>query len=496
MTAMLLAFDIGTTGNKAALVDGQTGGVVGSATASYPTRYTEDGGAEQSPDDWWRSVGDACRELRERQPEAWKRIAAVACGGMMNGVVLTDARGNALRDAILHADVRSAPQCRHLEAALGREAIWTATANRPDCHLTLPKVMWLRENEPDVLDAAAFVVQAKDYVAGRLTGVAGVTDPSDASLTGAFDVKNRVWATDVWEAAGLPTRLLPTVIPSTQIIGKVTADAARHTGLTAGTPVVTGGGDGACATAGSGVAPNEAYLYLGGTAWIGLNAAAPLPDSRLSAYCNLDDERLTVIGTAQSAGSSLEWCARTFGQAAPGDLDALAATVPPGARNLFFLPYLQGERAPLWDSEARGIFFGLATHHGPPELFRAVLEGVGFALSSILDVFDASGHALPELRLLGGGANSALWRAILGAIFDRRLLTVADVSAATSRGAAMAAGVGVGVFSSWRDARACVQIVRDDAPNPALAAAYPPRAAFFRTLYPALAERFAALTRL
>ncbi|MDQ2800315.1 MAG: FGGY-family carbohydrate kinase, partial [Armatimonadota bacterium] len=328
-----------------------------------------------------------------------------------------------------------------------------------DCHLTLPKMLWLRAHEPEVLDAAAFVVQAKDYVVGRLTSVVGLSDPSDASLTGAFDVARRVWASDLWQAAGLNPRLLPVVVPSAQIVGQVTLEAASATGLTAGTPVVMGGGDGACATAGSGVAPGEAYNYLGGTSWIGLNADAPLYDPRLSNYCSLD-QRVTVFGTVQAAGSSLEWFAGTLGEADPAALDISARDVPPGARNLFFLPYLQGERAPLWDSNARGVFFGLATHHQQADLYRAVLEGVGFALRSIVDVFVENGHALPALRLLGGGAKSELWRSILVNIYARRLRTVADVSAATSLGAAMAAGVGAGLFASWDDARRLVRIAR------------------------------------
>lgn len=492
---MLLAFDIGTTGNKAALVDPRTGSVVGSALSAYPTRYTPDGGAQQEPQDWWRSVSETCRTLRERYPQAFSRVQGIGVSGMMNGVVLIDGYGHALRPAILHADVRSVPQCRVWERAQGREAIFQATANRADPHLTLPKMLWLQEHEPDILRRAAYVVQAKDYIVGCLTGTWGITDPSDASLTGAFDVGGRTWARDVWHGAGLPLSLLPGVVPSAQVVGSVTDDAAQWTGLPTGIPVVMGGGDGACATAGAGVGVGEAYCYLGGTSWIGLRAPVPLYDLRLSNYCALDDA-VTVFGTVQCAGSSVEWLAGLLGHASHADLDILASAVPPGARNLFFLPYLQGERAPLWDADARGVFFGLATHHGRAEVGRATLEGVGFALRSILDVFADNGHALPSLRVLGGGAKSALWRRVLAGIFGRELQTVADVSAATSCGAAMAAGIGVGLYASWNDAYAQVGIAHAEAPDSTLVAAYAPRAAFFQSLYPALQERFAALQEL
>ena len=494
MSETLLAFDLGTTGNKAALVDAATGRVLDSETVPYPTRYTEDGGAEQSPDAWWQSAVSACRALTARRPAEMAQVAAIGCGGMMNGVVLVDAAGQALRDAIIHADVRSAPQCRRLEHEIGRAALRAATANRPDPHLTLPKIRWLRDHEPEILRRAAWVVQAKDFLAGRLTGVWGLTDPSDASLTGAFDVASRRWADDVWTGAGLEARLLPHVVPSSQIIGGVTPEAARATGLLSGTPIVMGGGDAACATAGAGVALGEGYNYLGGTSWIGLSAAAPLDDERLSNYCNLDAS-VTVYGTTQAAGSSVEWLGGLFGEQHAA-LDAQAAVVPPGARDLFFLPYLQGERAPLWDSDARGVFFGLASHHGRADLYRAVLEGVTFALSSILDVFAENGHPLPTMRLLGGGAKSALWRTVLGGVYGRQLWTVVDVSAATSLGAAMAAGVGIGLYPNWAATRRLVTVAREDAPDPALVAAYAPRTAFFHTLYPALQHCFAALAHL
>lgn len=492
---MLLSFDIGTTGNKAALVDPSTGQVVGAALAAYGTIYTPGGGAEQEPDDWWQSVAAACRELNSRCPGEMARVTAIGCGGMMNGVVLIDAQGVALRPAIIHADTRSAPQCRALEQSLGREAVFRATANRPDPHLTLSKMLWLKDNEPQTLARAAFVVQAKDYIAGRLTGAWGITDPSDASLTGAFNVSARHWATDLWQAAGLSASLLPAVVPSTDIIGRVTADAAAWTGLPQGVPVVMGGGDGACATAGSGVARGNAYCVLGGTSWVGLRTDTPLDDSRLSSYCSLDDT-ITAFGTVQSAGSSVEWLASLLGSQSPSALDSLAAEVPPGARDLFFLPYLQGERAPLWDTDARGVFFGLATHHAPAHLHRAVLEGVAYALRSILDVFAANGMSIPGLRLLGGGANSALWREILTDVFQVPTAAVTASSSATSRGAAMAAGVGIGAYSGWDDALSRVTVEPAAQPDATLAGDYERRYAFSQTLYPVLQERFAALASL
>lgn len=500
MGAYLLAFDLGTTGNKAILVNGSTCQVVASAFAAYPTHYTDNGGAEQSPEDWWASTRQTARELAAKAPAEFGQITAVGASGMMNGLVLTDRLGQALRPAIIHADLRAVAATVDLERKVGSDAIFAATSNRPDLHLTLPKAMWATQAFRRIIERAGFIVQAKDYLVGRLTGVAGVTDPSDASLTGGFDVRRRQWVDDLWETGGVPIRLLPEVVASTQIVGRVTAQAAAATGIKEGTPVVMGGGDGACASAGSGVPTGQEYNYLGGTSWIGLVLDSPLNDDRLSAYCALD-ERVTVFGTVQAAGSSVEWIGRVLG--IPSDefaeMDKAAEKVGPGAGGLFFLPYLQGERAPMWDPAARGVFFGLASFQGREHLFRAVIEGVCYALRSIMDVFAANGYGrypIASVRVLGGGARSALWRAILAAVYQRPLSRVTDSSCATSLGAAMAAGVGVGLFPSVAEAARLVAVDGIEEPGITLAQAYGPRYAFFQSLYPVLRDRFAALADL
>ena len=497
MNSYLLAFDLGTTGNKAVLVHADSGQVAASATAAYATRYTAGGGAEQSPEDWWQSAIACCKRLSVDAPDAFRRIAAIGCGGMMNGVVLVDENGFAVRDAIIHADTRSDPQCRALEVLVGRESIFRETANRLDPHLTLPKLCWLRDHEPDILKKTAFVVQAKDYLVGRLTGVTGITDPSDASLTGGFNVATRRWVPSLWDAAGIRSDLLPRIALSTEVVGRVTAAASSALDLMDGIPVVAGGGDGACASAGSGAASGTAYNYLGGTSWIGLIRDAALFDDRLSNYCCLD-ERVTIFGTVQAAGSSVEWVSSLFGTEGrdPARLDDEARLIAPGSDRLFFLPYLQGERSPLWDAQARGVFFGLSSHHARAHLFRATLEGVAYALRSIADVFAENGELLPGLRVLGGGAKSALWREILAGVLNRPLSVVEENSGATSLGAAFAAGVGVGVYPSLADASNLVATSDAQGPSLELVAPYEQAYAFYRTLYPLFKERFAALAEL
>jgi len=461
----LLAFDLGTSGNKAVLVDPSTGGLIAATSAAYPTSFTSDGGAQQDPSDWWASVASCCAELKARAPRQFDSVAAIGCSGIMNGAVLIDSAGNTIRKAIIHADMRGARHCERVESELGIETIYRHTQNRLTPLVTMPKLMWLAQAESEILTRARWVVQAKDYIAGRLTQTYGYTDPSDASLTGFYDLRRGCWSEELWRASNLPRDLRPVVRKSTEILGTVSRDAAAHTGLKQGIPVAIGGGDGACASAGSGAATGQAYISLGGTSWLGTIRDEPLDDIRVSSYCCLD-ERVTSYGTVQSAGSAIEWAAGLLAGGAM-DLDKLERLAQEAqAGDLYFLPYLQGERAPLWDSHVRGVFLGLSSHHGRGELYRAAIEGVACALRSIMDVFAQHGALEGDLRLIGGGTRSALWCDALSALSARRLGLVAEQASATSTGASMAAGVGVGLYESIADAARLVRIERWDQSEP------------------------------
>lgn len=272
-----------------------------------------------------------------------------------------------------------------------------------------------------------------------------------------------------------------------------------------GLPVVLGGGDGACATAGAGaIAAGDAYHYLGGTSWVAAitEGYRPDPSRRVSVLCGLDPAQFVVYGTVQSAGSSLDWFRRAIGvgELQNGEdeytaLERLAASAPPGSHGLFFLPYLAGERSPIWDANARGVYFGLSSAHGRAELARAVYEGVAYALGSNLAVLEELGLAQREVRVLGGGMRSPLWRSILAAVYNRPLRLLERLSEATSCGAAMAAGVGIGLFPDYASAAPFFAPLADEEPpDPQTAALYARASAFFRTLYPALTDRFSALS--
>src|SRR5581483_2140964 len=259
MPTYLLAHDLGTTGDKATLFDAE-GRLIASAFAPYPTHYPRPGWAEHDPEDWWQAVCASTRQLLVQQPDAAPNLAAVGFSAMMNGCLLVDANGNALRPGLIHADIRSAAQCERIAREVGDERAYFLTGNRLAPYFTLGKLAWLAANEPETLRRARWCVQTKDYLAGRLTDVWGVTDRSDASLTGCFDMEQGIWAEELIAAGGFPASLLPEVRASARVVGKVTKAAAEATGLPEGLPVVIGGGDGACATAGAGaVRPGDAY---------------------------------------------------------------------------------------------------------------------------------------------------------------------------------------------------------------------------------------------
>jgi xylulokinase len=344
-------------------------------------------------------------------------------------------------------------------------------------------------------------VQTKDFLSARLTGIWGLTDRSDAALTGCFDMQAGIWSEEMISAGRFPHSLMPEVVPSSTIVGTITREAAMATCLPERLPVVAGGGDGACATAGAGaVEPGNAYHYLGGTSWVAAvtEGYRPDPSRRVNVFCALDPSQFVLYGTVQSAGSSVDWFREAIGNGMPfEEMERLAASASPGSHGLFFLPYLAGERSPIWDANARGVWFGLSQAHGQSEMARSVFEGVAYALNSNLSVLIDLGLAPEHIRVLGGGMRSPLWRSLFAAVYNRPVHLLSRLSEATSAGAAMAAGVGVGLFTDYRDAAQCLAPLSEvEHPSPELASIYAPFSAFFETLYPAVAKSFAVRAQL
>jgi xylulokinase len=498
----ILAHDLGTTGNKATLFDAASGTAVVTALEAYETAYPHPNWAEQESADWWRAARDSTRELLARSGVAPGDIAVVSFSGMMNGALPVDAAGVPLRSAIIWADQRATAEAELLAQCCGVEQVYRRTGHRPGASYTAAKMLWMQRHQPELYARTHQFLQAKDYIAYKLSG-AFATDYSDASSTNLFDLERRDWAADMIEAVGLERQKLPPAHPSSAVIGKVSAEAAGETGLLAGTPVVIGGGDGACATVGAGsVYPGDAYNYIGSSSWIAVTAEQPLYDPRMRTFtfAHLDPELYFPTGTMQTAGGSYDWLERLLRgeRETPlyDEMGAAAASVEPGAKGLLFLPYLIGERSPHWNPLARGAFVGLTMAHGRAEMARAVLEGVAFNLKMILDAFLEQGAAIQAMRLIGGGARSALWRQILADVYSLPILRPALLAEATSLGAAIAGGVGVGLFPNFRVAHELVQVEEAERPDPAHSRRYAALHDLFQQTYSALEPAFAQLATL
>ena len=492
--SIILAHDLGTTGNKASLFDAH-GALIGSTVAAYPTAYPHPNWAEQNPDDWWAAVCTTTRQLLDQTGVAPASIAAVSFSGQMMGCVPLGRDGRPLRACIIWADQRAQPQADALAAACGAETVYRISGHRVSPAYSAPKILWLRDHQPDLYAAAVCFLQPKDYLVHRLTG-ARATDYSDASGTLLFNLTTRTWHQPFLDALGLDVDRLPTVHPSTAVVGHVTTEAATATGLAAGTPVVIGGGDGACAGVGAGVLePGDAYCYIGASSWISIVGDAPVidPEARTFTFHALHPDRYAPMGTMQAAGAARDWAWQQLA-ADDLDLDAAAATVPSGAGGVLFLPYLLGERSPQWNPLARAAWLGMAMPTGKPQLARAVLEGVALNLRLILDALSAQVDGIDAVRLIGGGSQSALWRQIMANCFRRPVHALSLQTEATGWGAAVAGGVGVGLYD-WPIARQQAQIVATTYPDPAQLAVYDELAALFADAYTALAPLYTRLQR-
>ncbi|TVQ39699.1 MAG: xylulokinase [Spirochaetaceae bacterium] len=503
----LLAHDLGTSGNKAVLysLDGRR---VAAHEHAYDTSYPRPGYAEQDPEQWWTAVCESTRQLLAGAEVGSAEVAAVSFSAQMMGCLPVDRSGIALRPAIIWADMRSGRQAELLEQALGMQQVYRITGHRISSSYSGTKLRWVQDNQPDLYKRTFKTLQTKDFIIQRLTGEF-VTDYSDACGTNLFDIEARKWSPAIAAALGIDMSMLPDAFPSTHRAGTVSAEAARATGLTEGTPVIVGGGDGVCAATGATVVePGSAYVVIGTSSWIATASEHPVFDPHLRTFnwVHIDGTMYSPCGTMQSAGFSYAWLRdriREFNQLtgcqAGDDLDtALTGAVAdsrPGAANLLFLPYLMGERSPRWNPDARGAFVGLGATHTAADVIRSVLEGVGFNLRVILDVFRTT-DAFEEIIAIGGGAQNRTWLQILADIWNARILVPRYVEDATSMGAALCAGVGIGAFGGFGDVKSFNPVEHVIEPSPERHEQYARLYPVFNEAYDSLVSVYSHLSRL
>ncbi|MCL2703180.1 MAG: FGGY-family carbohydrate kinase [Defluviitaleaceae bacterium] len=490
----ILAHDLGTSGNKATLY-ALDGTLKGSLVCDYPIYYPFSGAVEQNADDWWRAVCDSTKQLLEQTGISAPEVACACFSAQMMGCLIVDKNNVPLRPMLIWADTRSSVQEKYMTERAGMENGYKITGHRLSASYSAAKLLWIRDNEPELYAKAAKMLHAKEYIIYKLTGEI-VTEYSDASGTNLLDINKKEWSQELLSAFGIPRSLLPDIYPSAHIAGKVTAEAARLCGLPEGTPVVIGGGDGSCACVGAGVVKaGKVYNVVGSSSWISTASEKPVfdPEMRTFNWFHLDDSLYTPCGTMQAAGYSYAWfrdalCGEqgyagfVAGVSAYKLIDKLVEYTEPGANGLLFLPYLLGERSPLWDHNARGAFVGLGITSGKGDMARAILEGVGFNLKTILNILEKDSPA-DEIVMIGAGVKGDVWLQILSNIWQKPLLVPAYLEEATSMGAAICGGVGIGAYKDFSVAETLNKPVRRIEPDKSTADIYKKLYKIFRDTY-------------
>ncbi len=484
-----LGIDIGTGGSRALLVDAQ-GKVAAGFTAPHDDMTMERPlWAEQKPENWWDAAQKAIQGVLKQAGAMGEQVKAVGLSGQMHGLVLLDADNNVVRPSLIWCDQRSQPQVDSINQTVGRANVVAHTANPMLTGFTLPKLLWVRDNEPANFERAKKFLLPKDYVRFMLTGE-HATEVSDASGTGLLDVVTRRWSKQMIERLKLDSSLLPELKESADVTGTVTKAAAKATGLKEGTPVVGGAGDQAASGVGNGIVkPGVASCTIGtsGVVFSYLDRPQYDPEGRVHTFCHAVRGKWHVMGVTQGAGLSLQWFRNNF---APGvEYDTLMAdaqTAPPLSHGLYWLPYLMGERTPHLDAIARGGWIGLTAKHARPELVRSIVEGVSYSLRDCLAVIENMGVEVTTVRASGGGAKSPFWRQMLADIFHRSIATLEN-SEGSAYGAALLALAGAGEYQSVEEV--CGVAVKETEaliPRVHEAAAYQRGYEVFTVLYPTL----------
>jgi xylulokinase len=508
--AFLLGIDVGTSGTKSLLMDAEAN-VLATATEEYDFERPRTGWTQQDPRLWWNATIQSVRAVIQKAGVDGAQIVGIGLSGQMHGLVITDGAGAPLRPSILWNDQRTAEQAAQIEAACGgRKGLIRLAGNAAMTSFTLTKLLWVRQHEPRIYDRIAHFLLPKDYVRLRLTGEY-VGDVSDMSGTLMLDQQKRDWSGKIISLFELDRRMLPPVVESHQVTGKVSPAVAEELGIAAGTPVVGGGGDQPAGAVGNGVVRDGLTSATMGTSGVVFTHSRKYvvdPASRVNTFCSCVDGEYCMFGCVLSAGGSFQWFRNRLGACEVAEareqgkdpyelLTAQAATAEPGCRGVFWLPYLTGERTPHADPVAKGGWIGIHADTTREELIRGVLEGVTFAMNDVVSILrDERKLPIRQVRLSGGGARSEFWRQLQADVYGTTCTTI-NTEQGPAYGVALLAAVGTGRFKNIR--QACDQgiaISRTVKPDAKARKLYARHYAEFRRLYPALKAEFAEIARL
>lgn len=500
-----IGVDIGTSGTKTVLFS-RTGEIVASATIEYPLYQPQNGWAEQDPHDWWFATYQSIRQVLEKSGLGAGEIKGVGLSGQMHGLVMLDADGKVLRPSIIWCDQRTAKECDEITEKVGKERLIEITANPALTGFTASKILWVKNNQPEIYGKCRKILLPKDYIRFMLSGVFA-TEVSDASGMQLLDIHSRDWSDEVLIKLGIDKALLSKVYESYEISSTVSDEAAKLCGLRIGTAIAGGAGDQAAGAVGNGIVKEGVVSSTIGTSGVVFaHTNKPMIDKggRVHTFCHAVPNSWHVMGVTQGAGLSLKWFRDNFCGAEMETanqmgidpyilLDDEAKTVPPLSNSLYYLPYLMGERTPHLDPFARGVFFGLSAMHGKKEMLRAVMEGVAFSLKDCMEIMKDMGIHVDEVRASGGGGKSELWRQMQADCYDCSVVTI-NSKEGPALGAAILAMVGVKEYNSISEA--CEMIIKNNttlAPIKENAEIYKKGYQLYTKLYPALKDCFSLL---
>lgn len=472
----LLGIDIGTSACKVAVFD-REGHVVAAATGDYPVYYPKEGWAEQNPEEWWTAVCHAIGKTLDSGKICPDQIAGVGIDGQSWSAIAIDKEGHVLTNTPIWMDTRAQSICDRLNNEIGADEIFALAGNSLQPSYTTAKILWYQENLSDVYKKIDKILQSNSYIAYKLTG-AVTQDVSQGYGLHCFDMRNGCWNEEMSRKLGIPMDFLPDIVPCDQVVGTVTKKAAQECGLAEGTPVVAGGLDAACGTLGAGVIhPGETQEQGGQAGGMSICMDTYKADPRLILGYHVVPGQWLLQGGTTGGGGVMRWFEREFagyeremqkqnGKSSLVQLNEIAEEVAPGSEGVVFLPYMAGERSPIWNPDAKGVFYGLDFSKTKGHMVRACMEGVAFSLRHNLEVAEEAGAEAEVLRAMGGSANSLLWTQIKSDITGKPIV-VPSSDTATTLGAAILAGVGVGFYKDYEEAVSLtVKTTREHQPDP------------------------------
>ncbi len=506
--AYVIGVDCGTSGTKTVLFD-EKGSVIASKTIEYPMFQPKNGYAEQEPLHWKNAMLDTIKAVVAESGADRSEIVGIGISGQMHGLVLLDKDGNVLRRSIIWCDQRTAAEVDEMNRIVGRDRLVEITANPALTGWTAAKILWVKNNEPEIYSRIAHILLPKDYLRYVLTGEFA-TEVSDASGMQLLDVPNRKWSDELLTAFDIDKNWLGKVYESCEVTGTLTRAMADELGLSPKTVVVGGAGDNAAAAVGTGVVQDgRAFTTIGTSGVVFAHTSAISIDKagRVHTCCAAVPNSWHVMGVTQGAGLSLKWfrdnfctdfksAARVMGVDEYYLMDKAAEKIPVGAERLLYMPYLMGERTPHLDPDARGVFFGLSAMHTRQHMLRAVMEGVAYSLRDCVEVFREMGISTGSMMACGGGGTSQLWRSMLAELYNCEVTTAASKEG-PALGVAILASVGTGIYSTVQEA--CEAIVKTDkvqTPDAENAKVYEKYYQLYRKLYPAMKNSFKELAEM